>query len=272
MSGTTGEEKLYMLLQDKVAVIYGAGGAIGAGVCKAFAREGAFVHMTGHHLNPVNTVAASIREVGGKCDTKEIDALNAQQVEADLAELVHEHGRIDISFNAISTSQQMGCLLEDVNPDEFKKSVSDLLTTNFITMTAAVRHMVNQGQGVILAITAIVSRRPEQLTGSFSVAEAAVEGLCRQLAVDAGSRGIRVVCLRSSGSPDAAGVSETFDSIAAEQGISRDAFESNLAEQTILKRLPRVAEFANAAVIMASEYASAFTGAAANVNCGQVID
>ncbi len=54
--------------------------------------------------------------------------------------------------------------------------------------------------------------------------------------------------------------------------MSREAFERNLAEKTLLKRLPRLTEVANAAVLAASDKASAITGAVINVTCGEIAD
>ncbi|HEY8292840.1 MAG TPA: SDR family oxidoreductase, partial [Thermomicrobiales bacterium] len=108
--------------------------------------------------------------------------------------------------------------------------------------------------------------------GGFGVACAAIESFCRQLACEAGPQGVRVICLRSAGSPDAPGVDEVFQQHAANAGSSREDFEKRLAEKTLLKRLPRLAEVANAAVLMASDRASAITGTVLNVTCGQTVD
>lgn len=144
--------------------------------------------------------------------------------------------------------------------------------TQFITATAAARHMRKNESGVILALTAQAGRQPSPDMGGFGVACAAIEGLCRKLALELGTRGIRVVCLRSSGSPDAPGVDEVFHQHAHNAGISREAFEASIAERTLLKRLPKHAEIANVAVLMASDRASAITGAVANVTCGEIVD
>lgn len=261
-----------MLLESKTAVIYGAGGAIGSGVAEAFAREGAFVHLTGHHVESLREVAERIAGAGGLADVARVDAFDEAAVGADLDRLAAERGAVDVSFNAVSFEQDMGDPLTQVSVDQFRKSTSGLVVTNFITMTAAARRMMERGSGTLLAITATPAKLSGVGAGTFSVAGAAVEALCRQLAVDLGPSGIRVVCLRSAGSPDAKGVSATMDHLAQQQGITREEFEAGIASQSLLKRMPRVAEFANAAVVMASDYASAFTGAAANVNCGEVVD
>ena len=54
--------------------------------------------------------------------------------------------------------------------------------------------------------------------------------------------------------------------------MSRDVFEARIAEKTMLRRMPRMAEIADAAVIMASDRASAVTGAVLNVTCGEIAD
>lgn len=142
------------------------------------------------------------------------------------------------------------------------------MNTHFITATAATRYMEKQGSGVILAITANAARKPYLNSGGFGVACAAIEAFCRQLSVEEGKHGIRVVCIRSAGSPDAPGVDKVFHLHAKNAGVSREAFETEFAERTMLKRLP----IANAAVLMASDNASAITAAVINVTCGELAD
>ena len=69
-----------MMLKDKVAVIYGAGGAIGGAVARAFASEGAKVFLTGRDLAPVEVVAKDVVAAGGSAEAAEVDALDEQAV------------------------------------------------------------------------------------------------------------------------------------------------------------------------------------------------
>ena len=144
--------------------------------------------------------------------------------------------------------------------------------TQFITMTAAARHMQARRAGVLLAITAQVARKPYPDIGGFGVACAAIESLCRQLAVELGPSGIRVVCLRSAGSPDAPGVRAAWTALAESTGTTRRAIEANIAERTALKRLPRLSEVADAAVLLASDRARAITAEVANLTAGELVD
>ena len=90
-----------MMLKDKVAVIYGAGGAIGGAVARAFAREGAKSFLTGRLRPPVETVAKDIVSAGGSAEAAEVDALYEQAVDEHLQSVIDKAGRVDISFNAI---------------------------------------------------------------------------------------------------------------------------------------------------------------------------
>src|SRR5215472_12441548 len=90
-----------MLLPGKVAVIYGAGGAIGGAVARAFAAEGARVFVTGRLQAPVEVVAKDIVSAGGAAEAAEVDALDEPAVDRHLLEVLHKAGRVDISFNAI---------------------------------------------------------------------------------------------------------------------------------------------------------------------------
>jgi NAD(P)-dependent dehydrogenase (short-subunit alcohol dehydrogenase family) len=126
--------------------------------------------------------------------------------------------------------------------------------------------------GAILALTAQVARKPYAASGGFAVACAAIEGLWRQLAVELGPAGVRLVTLRSAGSPDAPGVSAAIAEHAKAAGVSRDVFEARIAEKTMLRRMPKMAEIADAAVFVASDRASALTAAVLNATCGEIAD
>ena len=261
-----------MLLEQKTAVIYGAGGAIGSAVARAFAREGARVFLAGRARPPLEALAHEIAQAGGVAQVAPVDALDARAVEEHLNTIVGQTGGIDISFNAIASKADQGSPLVEMSVDEFTTGILDAMQTQFVTTTAAARHMLKAGSGVILAITATPSRMFIPNCGNFGVIGAAIERLCRQLAGELGPHGIRVVCLRSAGSPDAPVVDRVMRHLAQQAGVSRDTFEAQLAERTLLKRMPKLAEVANMAVLMASDRASAMTGAVANVTCGETAD
>src|SRR5262250_758053 len=90
-----------MILRHKVAVVYGAGGAIGGAVARALASEGARLFVTGRNRATVDIVAKDIYSAGGSVEAAEVDALDEPAVERHLQYVVGQAGRIDVSFNAI---------------------------------------------------------------------------------------------------------------------------------------------------------------------------
>src|SRR5689334_25389686 len=90
-----------MMLKDKVAVIYGAGGAIGGAVARGFAAEGARLFRTGRHRAPVEAVAKEIVSAGGRAEVAEVDALDEKAVDRYLRYLVGQAAGIDASCDAI---------------------------------------------------------------------------------------------------------------------------------------------------------------------------
>lgn len=261
-----------MLLEGKSAVVYGASGAIGGAVAKAFAAEGASVTLVGQEIERLEPVQEEIARSGGWAETAAFDARDAQTVEEHLTRLVGERGRLDISFNAVGNGYVIGKPLTEATADDFLKSMGLAMQTQFATSTAAGRVMAQAGSGVILTITATPARAGLPNMGSLGVVGAATEAFCRQLAVDLGPSGVRVVCLRSAGSPESPGVDYALTAGAERLGISRDAFEEQVAQRAALRRLPRLAEIAGVAALMASDRASAVTGAVANISCGEILD
>lgn len=261
-----------MLLANKNAIIYGGAGDVGGAVARAFAREGARVFLAGRTAATLEVAASEIRAAGGLAETTQVDAYNLQSVEQSLDDVIARAGRIDISFNAVGHDDVQGQSMLDMSQALFAQPITNAMITYFNTSTASARRMVNQGSGVILAISANAARQAYPNIGGFGAACAAIEALCRQLAVEVGPQGVRVVCLRSAGSPDARGLRDVFTMHAQEQGITLDEFISQVASSIPLKHLPSLAEVANTAVFAVSDYASALTGAVINVTCGQMMD
>jgi len=94
-----------MLLENKTAVIYGAGGAIGGAVARAFAREGARVFLAGRTLAKLERVAREITASGGIAETAEVDALDEPAVEEHADTVATKTGGIDIALNAVGIRQ-----------------------------------------------------------------------------------------------------------------------------------------------------------------------
>jgi 3-oxoacyl-[acyl-carrier protein] reductase len=99
---------------------------------------------------------------------------------------------------------------------------------------------------------------------------AAMEGFARCLAAELGPQGVRVICLRSAGSPES--IANTLEVHAADHSVTRDAFIAALTDMTLLKRLPSLVDVGNVVILIASDYASTMTGTVTNMTCGQLVD
>lgn len=253
-----------MLLRDKTAIVHGAGGAIGGAVARAFAAEGARVHLCGRNLATIAPVARDIAAAGGVAREAEVDALDAAAVERHAAAVAADGG-IDVVFNAVGFAVVQGTPLVDIAPADFAHPITTWTMTQFLTARAAARHMAARGSGVVLLLSASPARLAIGLTGGFAVACAAVEGLSRTLAAEMGPQGVRVVCIRSHRVGETLGDGADFPMPPAE-------FVRFLEDMTLLKRLPTLDDLARTAVFLASDHAAGMTGAVANLTGGMSPD
>ena len=128
-----------MLLQDKVAVVYGAGGAVGGPIARAFAAEGARLYLTGRRREPVEIVAKDIVSAGGFAEVAQIVALDEQAVDGHLHYVtVMVAGRVDISFNAVGipNTQSVGIPLTEMDAGQFSLPIMTYATSYFLTARA----------------------------------------------------------------------------------------------------------------------------------------
>jgi NAD(P)-dependent dehydrogenase (short-subunit alcohol dehydrogenase family) len=260
------------LLDKKVAVVYGANGGVGSSVAKAFAREGATVFLAARTEPALNPIIQEISSRGGVAYASKVDALNPNEVEQHLQDVLKKTGRLDVSFNLAGMNYAIGSKLVDISDQQFMDAAFKWVRSRFITMTAAARIMEKQGHGVILALTAPNARLPRRNMGGFAVGGAAIEAMCRQLALEAGPRGVRVVCLRTGSTPDNPIFQEVFAHLAKVQGTTFEKIAEYEAQVTALKRNPLTTEVANAAVMIASDYGSAITATVVNASNGELVD
>jgi NAD(P)-dependent dehydrogenase (short-subunit alcohol dehydrogenase family) len=263
-----------MMLKDKVAVIYGAGGAIGGAVGRAFAREGAVLFLTGRGRAPVEAVAKDIVSAGGSAEAAEVDALDEQAVDGHLRYVVGQAGRVDISFNAVGipNPEILGVPLVELDVEQFALPITSYTTSYFLTARLAARYMIPQGSGVIMTVTALHSRTGIPLVGGYGPAQAAKEALTRDLSVELAPRGIRVVGLRPQGMPETRTIREAFEPRAKASGMTWEQWQEFLASRTHPRRLMTLDELANTAVFVASDRASGMTGTTVNLTMGSLDD
>jgi len=263
-----------MLLKNKVAVIYGAGGAIGGAVARAFAREGASLFLADRRAATAEAVAKDVVSAGGRADVAEVDALDEKAIDAHLQAVVDKANRIDISFNAVGipNTKLQGVALVELAVEEFFLPIATYARSYFLTSRLAARRMVAQGAGVIMTATSTPSRAGIPLMGGVGPAMSAVEQLTRNLSAELAPKGIRVIGLRPTGMPDSGTIKEVFGLHAKAWGITWEQFHDLIAARSHGRRLTTLGETANLAAFMASDQASGMTGTIVNLSLGALDD
>ena len=263
-----------MLLENKIAVIYGAGGAIGGAVARAFARDGATLFLTGRHRASIETVARDVVAAGGSAEAAEVDALDEQSVNRHLQSVIDTSGRLDISFNAVGipNTKILGVPLVDLDVEQFLLPIAIYAKSYFMTARMAARRMVANRSGVIMTVTALHSRTGIPLVGGYGPAMAAKEALTRDLSAELAPHGIRVVGLRPQAMPETPTIKDAFEPRARASGMTWEQWQEFLASKTHARRLMSLEELAHMAVFMASDRASGMTGTIVNLTMGSLDD
>lgn len=249
-----------MLLENKVCVIYGAGGAIGGAIARGFAREGASLFLAGRTQSKLDQVADDIRANGGRAETKVVDALDETQVKAYLESVIAAAGQIDASVNVIGVGDVQQPLME-ISLEDFLQPITTAMRTQFITTRAAARHMIPRKTGVVLQFGG-GGPQTEPGLGGFKIALDAMEGLRRQWALEFGEHGIRVVTIKTGGIGES--IPDDFE--------GKQSIVDQLLAPTLLKRLATLADVGNVAAFLASDWAQSITSTEINISCGALVD
>ena len=258
-----------MLLENKNAIIYGAGGSIGGGVARTFAREGAAVFLAGRTRGTLEKVVSDIEAAGGSAEVAVLDALDEQAVEEHARDVVSRAGGIDVSINLIARGDVQGIPLVEMTLEDFVRPVITGITSNFITARAAARHMVERGSGVILALdSGSASRSP--MLGATGPVDAATDTFIRNLAAEIGSQGVRVLGIWAAGIPDTLSPEKLWTTD-HNLDLDEESFQGlldSLDEMRMLPRSPGLNQVADVAAFLASDRAGGITGAFVNVTGG----
>ncbi len=261
------------MLQDKNAVIYGAGGNIGRAVATAFAEAGARVFLAGRTRETLEAVAKEITAAGGRAEVAVVDATDEQAVAAHLAEVVNTGGSVDVSLNLVTRGDVQGIPLVAMSVQDVVGPVTLGLTANFITARAAAAQMSAQERGGVILTLNSGSAKGSPMMGATGIIDAALDTLVRNLALEAGPQGVRVNGIWTAGLPETLS-KESLKATNANLDLDDAAFEgliANLDGMRATRRSPRLAEIAATATFLASDGAGAITGSFINATSGMFV-
>ena len=263
------------MLQDKSAVVFGAGGSIGAAIAKEFAAEGARVFLAGRTKAGVEAVAKQIIAVGGDARTAVLDVLEDASVSQYIEGVVKQVGRIDIVVDVagpLAKDYGNGKNAVDLSVEEFMVPLATMVRSRFLTARAAARHMIKQHSGVIILVTGSPARGHVAGATAIGAAFGAMENLTENLAFEISPLGVRVVCLRTLANTDSRSIEDTMEFLASQLPITKDQAIARIAQSSLLKVPATVQDTANAAVLIASDRARMLTGTVVNATAGAASD
>jgi NAD(P)-dependent dehydrogenase (short-subunit alcohol dehydrogenase family) len=258
------------LLQGKTAIIYGGGGAIGSGVARTFAREGATVFLAGRTRAALESAAKEIMAAGASAEISVLDALDERAVDEHVREVVRATGHLDVSFNLINRGDVQGTALVQMTADDLLRAVDNGLSSSFLTARAAARQMIEQGSGVILHLNSGSGGAAMPGMGSTGPADAATEAFMRYLAAEVGPHSVRVCGIWTAGVVETLST-EKLTGVGGENAPGPQTVEEMIAGMSVLRRAPRLADVTEVAAFLASDRAAGITGSIVNVTAGLVL-
>jgi NAD(P)-dependent dehydrogenase (short-subunit alcohol dehydrogenase family) len=257
-----------MLLDDKSAVVTGAGSGVGRASARRFAEEGARVVCADLDEDRAKETVRLIEQAGGAAVAVRADVSRGEDVAATVAAAAEHFGRLDVMFNNVGIpTPRLGASLEDHTLDDFQRLVAVNLGGVFLGCKHAVRRFKEQGGGGVILNTGSVAGLVGWGGTVYGATKGAVHQLTRGVAVEAAPFGIRVNAICPAGMPYtgfmAAGGMDTaaadLDAMAAQVGATHPLGRPITAE-----------DCAEAAVYLVSDRAANVTGVLLPVDGGYV--
>lgn len=181
-----------MTMENKVALVTGAGSGIGRASAVRLAREGATVVALGHRQESADDVAEEIRSEGGTVLPVSADVGDVDMVKEVFARIESELGRLD-AVVANAGVNGVWAPLEELEPEEWSSTINTNLTGTFLTVRYALPLLLKQG-GSVVVISSINGTRTFSNSGAsaYATSKAGQVAFARMIAVELGPRGVRV--------------------------------------------------------------------------------
>jgi NAD(P)-dependent dehydrogenase (short-subunit alcohol dehydrogenase family) len=246
-------------LQDKTAVITGAGGGIGKAIAIAFAKAGAKVAVADLRADAGEQSAREIRGTGGQAIAIATDVSDPQSVDKLAARVTEALGRVHILVN--DAAIQVNKTVVDTTPEEWNRQMAVNVGGVFLCSRRFIP-LLRETRGVIINLSSVNGFFAEPACAGYCATKAAILGLTKAMAIDHGREGIRVhaVC---PGYIDA-GLADGYFQAQPDPARAR----AEAGKLHALGRIGRPEEVARAAVFLASEDASFMTGSPIIVDGG----
>jgi len=238
--------------KDKVAVVTGAAGGIGAAIIRDFSSKGAKVAIFDINEVGINSLAHEVIENGGEAIAVRCDVSDATDVKVAFDKVIAAFGKVDILINNAGIIRDN--LIFKMTENEWDSVIDIHLKGSFLCAKEAQKYMVANGYGKIvnLSSTSALGNRGQV---NYSAAKAGLQGFTKTLAIELGPKGINVNAI-------APGFIETemTKATAERLGITLEQMSQAIIGQLAIKRAGQPQDIANVAAFLCSDEASYVTG------------
>ena len=243
------------MLENKIALVTGAGRGIGRAIAIAFAEEGAEVVINYNGSEErAKEVKQTIEENGGKASIYKCNVSDFTACEAMIKDIVKEYGHLDILVNNAGITKDG--LIMKMKEEDFDSVLNVNLKGTFNTIRHSARQMLKQRSGKIINISSVSGILGNVGQANYAASKAGVIGLTKTMARELGSRGITVNAIAPG-----------FVDTEMTEVLSEEIRE-NACKQIILGRFGKPEDIANTAVFLASDKADYITGQVISVDGG----
>jgi NAD(P)-dependent dehydrogenase (short-subunit alcohol dehydrogenase family) len=258
-------------LENKVALVTGAGKGIGRAVSLALAREGAQLILAGRDLSALNGTADLIAElaVGPAALVCRLDLLDLATIENAVAQSLEKFGQIDILVNNSGIAGKAAPLWE-LDEAEWDETVDTNLKGPFLLSKAVIPSMISRKSGSIIFIGSITGKRPLINRSVYAASKLGMVGMMRSLALDLGKHGLRANLI-SPGFVAGPRLDSVMAQVASRENRTLAEVSADWLEMVPTGKFVTPEEIAEGVLFLASDRSGSTTGEDLNISGGLVM-
>lgn len=255
----------------RTVIVMGAGPGLGAAMAARFAEQGADLVLAARSEASLAVSGGAARAVGGEVTEVRADLSTAEGARAVVDRTMDQFGRIDVLVNSVFGAPRKKAIvtMHDEQLEEWRRTVDLAGFATLLACRYVAPHMVSAGSGSIVNVTSMSSRTGMTGRSDYAAGKAVVQRIAQSLARELGPSGVRVNCV-APGHIWSDSLERFYRERALSEGREYEDVLDEYVGEMALRRIATAEEVANAVVFLASDLASAITGAVLDVNAGHL--